>query len=88
MYDLKVLMKATDKAIGMARDAKHTFINAPVNWRTLYCQDAQFCIHANGDESHVVIIEEADPDNHEFQSFISEELAHMGFPDVEVRTEW
>jgi len=81
-------MEATEKAIDMAIDAYDTFDNAAVNWADLHCIDAQYCVHAEGPDAHVVVIEEASPDNSEFQEFIHEELAHMGFLDVEVRTEW
>ena len=88
MYDLKALMRAGERAITMVFKDRESFTAAAVNWADLHCIDARYCVHAEGPDTHVVIIEEAAPDNHEFQHFISEELAQLGFPNVEVVTEW
>jgi len=88
MCDLKALMKATERALDMAADARNSFKHVAVNWAHRCCVDAQLIRHADGTETHAVIIEEADPVNTEFQTFIAEELAQLGFPGVEVVTEW
>lgn len=87
-HNLKDLQKAADKICAAAYEKRHTFENAAVNWRHFKCVDAQFCISYDGAKSYRVIIEEADPENPEVRSFIADELAVMGFMDVEVVTEW
>ena len=88
MYDLQKLRKDANEACNMAFDARETFKAEPVNWADLGCTDAQYILHADGRESHAVIIEEASPEAWAFRLFIADELAIQGYKNIDVITEW
>ena len=81
----KQLKKATANAITAAEDAQ---VEGAINWGSLYCVEAWVMIEAQAGMSGSVLIEEAAPDNYEFQKFIIGYLSERGFRDVGVRTEW
>ncbi len=85
----KILVKlsvACDAAIERAhRRRKH--IAGAVNWGDLSCLDVEWYETLLGESGYRVVIEEAAPENQEFQRFIREDIKKFGF-DVQVVTEW
>ena len=59
-----------------------------INWGDLHCVEAFVRIGSVRGMSGEVLIEEAAPDNYDFQVAVNEGLKARGFDNVEVRTEW
>jgi len=59
-----------------------------INWADLSCTRAERYQDDSGEIGYRVLIEEADPGAIELIEYISDKLAEMGCPDVEVVTEW
>lgn len=87
-YDLKELFAAADKACEIAYENRNRMPDSSVNWGDYHCASAERIEDQDGCISYRVQIEEASPDNYEVQKYMGERLAEMGFPDVEVVTEW
>jgi hypothetical protein len=83
--ELQVLAGRTEEAIKAAHE--RNFARSAINWGDLGVLETFRCESAER-TWYCVVIEEASPDNWEFQKFIAEELAKAGWDNVEVRTEW
>lgn len=83
---MKRLQKACDGAIERAYGTRRDIPGA-VNWADLHCLDVEWYETLYGDSGYRVIVEEAAPENPDFQKFIREDIQKFGF-DVEVVTEW
>ena len=59
-----------------------------VNWGDLSCVRTEVYFDDGGHFGYRVLVEEADPDNAEFQVEVSRELDGLGFSDVYVETSW
>jgi len=59
-----------------------------VNWGDLACVRAEVCLDDGGNLGWRVRVEEAAPENAEFQADVSRGLEALGFPDVYVETAW
>lgn len=94
---LRLIESAAESAIKAAhaqRDVSRSeggpqrwFEHAAINWGDLGVVEVVWCRSLTR-TWYCVLIEEAAPDNWEFQKFVADELAAGGWPDVEVRTEW
>ena len=72
----------------MAADARQTFENAAVNWADFQCVCAEWYVEDYSGVDYRVYIEEASPDNTEVINFIADELAILGYKNIEIRLEW
>jgi hypothetical protein len=63
-------------------------LHACVNWADLHCMRAEAYVDDGGNVGFRVLLEEADPENHELQIAVSQELDTRGFQDVYVETAW
>lgn len=80
------LRRATDNAIGVVESRER--IPGPVNWADISCSQAAWVITDENLPYAEVRIEEAAPENPEFQEAVRAELRKAGWPDVRVVTEW
>lgn len=85
--DLTMLRRAADQACEMARTEPHRPAGA-INWADLSCTRAERYQDDSGEIGYRVLIEEADPGAIKLIKCISDNLAEMGCPGVEVVTEW
>jgi hypothetical protein len=82
------LRELATEACNAAFDRSHEFRNNSINWADLRCVQAQYCVDDDGDETHMVWIEEASPDSVALAIFVEEYLAARGHPNVECHCEW
>lgn len=68
--------------------ASRDFVGAAINWADLKCYHAEWFQGDDGEAGYRIYIDEAAPDNSEFQDWIASELATAGWCDVDVVTEW
>ena len=87
-YNLKTLKRVTNRICESAINARETFGNVAINWADFQCICAEYYIDDCGNTGYRVYIEEANPDNSEVKNFISEELAMLGYKEVEIVFEW
>ena len=59
-----------------------------INWADLKCTDAILGVDQYADPTYQVVIDEAAPDEAKFCEHIAQELATLGWPGVQVITEW
>lgn len=85
--DLTMLRRAADQACEMARTEPHRPAGA-INWADMSCTRAERYQDDSGEIGYRVLIEEADPGAIKLIKCISDNLAEMGCPGVEVVTEW
>jgi len=83
---LEALRAATNQVLAQMDPAG--FSGDPVNWGDLECRSAAFGVDLLGDLFYWVVVGEAAPDATDFCSHIAAKLADLGWPDVEVSTEW
>ncbi len=83
---LRELRDATTLACDAACDAFPKIAGA-INWGDLFCFEAAFIVDDEGFSGYRVTIQEADPDNEDFQEWIQAYLKERGY-DVTVVTEW
>ena len=84
------LREKVDEIIKDAHKQKEAFIGA-INWGDLHCVEALYCVDEHGTETYRVLIEEAAPDNYDFNVFVVEQLSERFNADIrsfESRTEW
>ena len=82
---LRRLHAAVDNII-----AKMTYADFPgaINWGDLGCKDALIGVDEDRRLCYRVVVEEAAPGEVAFCRHIERELAVLGWPNVEVTTEW
>lgn len=84
------LMNATDDILGRLKP--EDFKGSAINWGDLGCALVEKVETFDGAErteySWRVVIEEASPAAYALASAVYNELAHNGFPDVEVQLDW
>ena len=82
------LIKDTNLILAQLYGVRKTFADACVNWADLSCTQAARGETQFGQEFWAVSIEEASPDNFDFQLEIQTRLEGMGYDLVQVTTEW
>ena len=88
--ELRRLKDDTDAACRVAQDyaAAGNRLAGAINFSDLGCVHAEIVRDSMGVNRVRVLIEEADPRNPAFHSFVKEFLGNLGWGDVEVETEW
>jgi hypothetical protein len=82
-----------DAILKEAKNERHKFTchGACVNWGSLICVDVMYTLHETGEEIWEALIEEAAPENHDFNLYIIRELSkrmNMPMSCLSSRTEW
>jgi hypothetical protein len=85
--DLTKLIADTNKILGEIFEIRDT-MEGPINWADLSCREAAAGVMEDGKPFLAVWIEEASPDNYDFQNEIMMKLSKLGYENVQVTTEW
>jgi hypothetical protein len=72
----------------IAQIEPQNFPKAAINWGDLGCRAIYMSVDDEGDTRYLIIVEEAAPGESEFCLYIANKLAELGWPNVEVITEW
>lgn len=88
---LAALVAATNDVLLVAiaeKDENESLAGDAVNWADLSCISAEGYVSDDGTPGLRVFVSEAAPDASCLRQYIADKLADLGYPDVDVVTEW
>lgn len=85
----------TNRILQEAREQKDKFpliyFLGAINWGNLKCVGTKHCLNETGKETYTVLIEEASPNNPDFQEFVEKQLAkrlNLSKDAFDCKTQW